>query len=475
MRLRLTLWIAIIFTLILWVTAGVFWLYQRSSINTIFNDMLSQRGATLAEEIAEQLPGLDRAQLDALANEAVREIEFERILIDVYTPSGEHAVPGSPGLVDSASLPLEEALEQSLPILIPDPEWASHVQWPDESGTRAVVIGLNAIQDRLPYVLLVATTDRFALEQLAIVRGVLLTAISIAPLMGLLSGWFIAGIAVAPFFRLQDLAKQLGPESLGKSLVFEPGSSEVAELASQLDEARSRIQEAFAAQERFISNVSHEIKTPIAVMLVESQTLDLTGLPDEVGYFVGSVQEEMSRLGKLVESFLTLTRIEDGHSRIRGKRYAANDLAMDAVEQCAVMANQANVWLRPRLFADEETIDIAVAGEPELLRNMLDNLIRNAIKFSPTGAGIEIVLLHDDEHVEFAIRDEGPGIPPEKLATIFDRFSQAGGSERKGRGHGLGLAIAKGIAELHGGTVTAQNRDVGCEFKITLPRSPAGG
>ncbi len=467
MRLRLTLWIAAIFTIILWVTTGVFWLYQRSSINLIFNDMLSQRGATLAQQVASNLPGIDRARLDYLAGEVMRTIEFETVVVDVFTASGEHAIRDASPLVDPSTLQIQESLQEPYPLLIPEPRWSPAVHWPDKSRRRAVLVGVVGGDGRY-YSVMVATTTRFASQQLSVVRGVLLSVALVAPLLGCLSGWFIAGIAVAPFAALLDLIRQLGPESLGKALVYDTDNAEIQELVAELEDSRQRIREAFAAKERFLSNVSHEIKTPIAVMLVESQTIDLEGQSQEIAYFVSSVKEEMSRLGSLVESFLTLTRLEEGHGKVRGKTYAANDLAMDSVEHCAVMANQAGVWLRPRLFSDEDALDTAVAGDPELLTTMLDNLIRNAIRFSPPQGGVDIALGRDNEWVEFAVRDEGPGIPEDRLETIFDRFAQSG--QRRGRGHGLGLAIARGIAELHGGTIRASNLPKGCEFRIILPR-----
>ena len=470
MRIRLTLWVSVIFTIILWFTVGVFWLYQRASINTFFVDMLSQRTTSIASQLDTKLPELTRADLDQIANETVRSVEFETIVIEVFTLAGEYVIPRTSVSVNAKALPLEEVASKGIMEYLPDPIWSSDISPDVQFGgaDRAMlfpVIGSNGQN----YVLFVATTDRFAQEQLATVRGVLVTAAVVAPFLGLLSGWFISGIAVAPFRKLQVLARQMGPEFMGKALEFEPSTSEVTELAQELEQSRARMQDAFEAQERFLSNVSHEIKTPIAVMLIESQTIDVSDQPDDIQYFVESVQEEMSRLGKLVESFLTLTRIEDGHSRVRGKKYAANDLAMDSVEHCATMANQMGVWLRPKLFADDETIDTLISGEPELLTTMLDNLIRNAIRFSPHDAGVEIVLSIEDGNVGFAVRDDGPGIPEDKLNTIFDRFAQAKKSERKGRGHGLGLAIAKGIAELHGGTITVQNYKEGCEFKVLLP------
>lgn len=483
LRLRLTLWIVFLFTCILWAACGLFWLYQSAAINQVFNATLAERAQLNAASVGERMPELTREVIDRRVAEAVRSTPYELFVIDVFGADGEHAVRGAPPVVDALSLPLDLAFESESAVPVSVPVWMPQVQELPEGSMRSVVVGVIGA-DGLPYVVFVATTDRHAREQLALVRRVLMMLALMAPLLASLSGWFIAGIAVAPFRRLQDVVRQMKPQSLNRSIRMDGGSSEVAELAAELDELRLRLREAFAAQERFLSNVSHEIKTPIAVMQMEAQTLDLGKQNQEVASFVGSVREEMRRLGSLVESFLTLTRIEDGHGRVRGKPMAANDLAMDSVEHCALMANQSRVWLRPRLFADEDTIDTAVAGDHELLKTMLDNLIRNAIRFTPRDTGVQIALNRDDAWVEFAVRDEGPGIPEDRLETVFDRFAQGSSAERRGRGHGLGLAIAKGIAELHGGTIRASNRaGGGCEFLVSLPRvgiignngSPGGG
>lgn len=470
LRLRLTVWIVVFFTAIQWVTCGVFWLYQSSTIHQIFNQMLAERGEALATELSGGLPDLTKSELDKRVSDAVRSVHYESFLIDVFDARGEHAVRDANPIVDAQSLPLARAFESEVPVPVPNPAWAPGMERWSGQSTRSIVLSVNG-SDGLPYAVFVATSDLFAREQLALVRQVLVASAAIVPLAAILSGWFIAGIAVAPFRRAQLLVRQLWPQSLDKSIRVESTTSEVSALADELEQARVRIREAFAAQERFLSNVSHEIKTPIAVMLLEAETIELENQSADVVYFVGSVREEMSRLGNLVESFLTLTRIEDGHGRVRGKQIAANDLAMDSVEHCAVLANQSGVWLRPELFADDETIDTMVAGDPELLTTMLDNLIRNAIRYSPPEGGVRIALSRDAGQVQIAVSDMGPGIPEAKIATVFDRFAQIGSSDRRGRGHGLGLAIARGIAELHGGTITAANLSRGgCEFRVVLPR-----
>ncbi|RMH30423.1 MAG: sensor histidine kinase [Planctomycetota bacterium] len=475
LRLRLTLWICVIFTIIQWVAGGVFWLYERDAINRINLDRLAEQGGMIVSDIQPWLPDISIALLDSKINDANLAGRFERFYVDVFDASGRSIIPERATAVDPETIPIDRAVRRGVAMPVTGAAWNHEVIRESPAELWALLMPTTGPDNR-DYVVFVATSDQLVQDQLGLVRQMLFTWLLAAPVVACVSGWFIAGIAVAPFARLQDLAKQFSPDSIGRSIDFESSNAEVSELVAQLDDSRRRIHEAFAAQERFLSNVSHEIKTPIAVMRMEAQTLDLKGAKEEVVYFVDSVKEEMKRLGNLVESFLTLTRIQDGKGLVRGRRYVVNDLVMDSVEHCAVMANQNRVWLRPELFSDDALLDAAVAGEPELLTTMLDNLIRNAIRFCPPEAGVRVMLRATDDAIQIAVQDEGPGIPEDKIATIFDRFSQAGNDKRAGRGHGLGLAIARGIAELHGGTITARNMaESGCEFLVILPRADRGG
>jgi two-component system OmpR family sensor kinase len=248
-------------------------------------------------------------------------------------------------------------------------------------------------------------------------------------------------------------------------------ASELKDLQVELDRMRQRLEAGYEAQERFVANVSHEIKTPIATVLTEAQTLPRNlPLPSDVKQFIESTQDEMRRLGKLVESFLLLTRVRHGKPlQSTTRTVIVNDLVMESVLHCRKMAEQHEVKLTPEL-CEEQDRDLTVRGDPELLRTMVDNLIRNAIRFSPHGQTVDVTVKCEPEQISICVGDRGPGIAPELLDKIFDRFSQAKSEEKLGRGSGLGLEIAQGIAELHGGRITITNRkNGGCEFCATLP------
>ena len=464
------MWFVLIFTIIHWSSGGVFWLYQSASINRLFNDFLIGRAKEAAKRIEPWLPDVKKETVDELASGEVLLFQVDRAYIEVFKADGAPLLSEHAPVYDVRISDISAAGATALPVVRTTtikPALFGEGGEPIEG--RVAYVGLDA-GGRGKFVVALATSDQFVNRKMALVtRALALTGV-VGPIAAAIAGWFIGGIAVAPFERLRRLASGLRPESIGRSLEFDSSNSEVARLTEELDRARQRMMEGFASQERFLSNVSHEIKTPISVMLLEAQTLDVDGSPEHVRDFVESMGEEMQRLGKLVESFLTLTRVRDGKGIARIMRCGVNDLVMDSAEHCTPMARQHRVTLSPGLLASEETMDASIAGEPELLRTMLDNLVRNAIRFSPVDDRVEIRASVKDGFASIVVRDFGPGIPESHLSTIFDRFAQAGEEQRKGRGHGLGLAIAQGIAELHGGRISVENcRDRGCSFEVLLP------
>ncbi|GJM17823.1 MAG: two-component sensor histidine kinase [Phycisphaeraceae bacterium] len=474
LRIRLTLWVVAIFCLIQWVTGGVFWLYQRSSIERVLDEALSNRAALAAEQIRPELPLVDDFELLGVTRQ-LRHFSFGRFYLDVFGQDGQSVLTHPTGRVVPESLPLARAFASEEPILAevmltePPQQEAGASQRKKSKAKAALVLVRDHMGD--PYVMALVATDDYSRNQLQLVARVLLLASVIGPIAAAISGWFIAGIAVAPLERFRLVAAKLGPESMEEEIDLETSNTEVASLANELNDARERIKQAFAAQERFLSNVSHEIKTPISVMLAEAQTLPLDDASPEMRDFVDSVTEEMTRLGNLVESFLTLSRVRDGKDPVHRKVYAANDLVMDCIDRCLLMAEQHDVRLVPTLIGGEDGMDVKVLGDPDLLCTMLDNLVRNAIRFSPEGGRVEIAAGLDGKTVTIRVIDEGAGIPADRIETIFDRFSRSETGARSGRGHGLGLSIAQGVAELHRGSISAQNREpTGCCFEVRLRR-----
>jgi signal transduction histidine kinase len=473
LRLRLTLWVVVVFSIMHWSSVGVFWLYRQSSTETIFDRGIQLRALALAERVGPLLPQIDRQHVDEIAVAELRHSQLRPYIVDVFDASEQPIIQRNVHL-DPAHVGVSEALATGAAVLRRLDLGLLRDIDPSVSRARVVAHPMRG-GDGHRYVLVLAAGSLMARHMGAQVAWVMLMTGVVGTVAAAMSGWIISGVAVAPLERARRLAATLRPESLTESIEVAGSNDEVSRLAQELDDARARLRERFEAQERFLSNVSHELKTPISVLYTEAQTLDRSGVPDHALGFIDSARDEMSRLGHLVESFLTLTRIEDGKGLARFRRFGVNDLIMSSLSNNRMMAEQHRARLVVTILPEEE-LDAAIAGEPGLLSTMLDNIIRNAIRFSPESGRVEIASVRQGDLVHITVRDEGPGIPPDRLPTIFDRFAQAHASERRGRGHGLGLAIAKGIAELHRGTITARNLEYqGCEFVITLPVATSTG
>lgn len=475
LRLKLTILVVAINSIVTWATCGVFWLYQQIAIDDAVDTLRVQRASMTAEQLRTHIPHDTARTLHTVASELGHLFVNNRFAVEVYDTNGVLLQSSQPFATFSGKIDVVKLNITDQPVVT---EMLGRFTQGHPKGivpVRLAIVPIKGADGNRYLVSLIGGEDGLAQQQAELLRGVIFIVMLVGPIAAALSGWFIAGIAVAPFERLRQLASRLNPDSEPSSLETDSfgASKEVMHLAHELDAARARVAERFAAQERFLSNVSHEIKTPISVILTESQTIDRSSLPPRAAKFVDSVREEMSRLGRLVESFLSLSRIQDGKGLARFQPYAINDLIVDSIDNCRKFASHYHVRVHPVLLDHEDVLDTAVSGEPDLLRTMLDNLVINAVRFSPESGQVRVIASlseKDPAQVEITVEDDGPGIPPDRVESIFDRFAQASNQPRQGRGHGLGLTIALGIAELHNGTIRVRNRmPNGCAFTIVLP------
>ncbi len=475
----------------------VFYLYQSRAIDLFFDENLERCTDGMMSSVKAGTPGIDSAQLDALGVRRSEYAMFSGFVLCVFDARGNAVVttrdrpsrhPADPETIARVAADLGIVIKRAPADLVK--KFDPTVKW-----ARVIYRGFRGT-DGKEYVLVAATADSFADHMLGLLKLVLLVALPAGVVVSGVSGWFVAGLAVRPLEEVRQTAAGLSPESIDRRLSVRTSSPETSLLEDELNQARERIARAFAAQERFMSNVSHELKTPIAVVMAEAQTLDLRHADAETVAFVRSAREEMRRLGTMIDSFLLLTRVREGRALHQSRPCPVNDLVMESVGHCLAIATRYGVRLDPRLC---ENTDACVRGDPSLLRTMLDNLVRNAVRFSPQGSAIHVCADVEDGGaggggdggggggggaVVFRVRDHGPGIPEAIIGRIFDRFVQGPEELRRGRGHGLGLEIAQGIAELHGGEITVRNcaaasgedhhgKVDGCEFTVRLPRSDA--
>lgn len=310
-------------------------------------------------------------------------------------------------------------------------------------------------------------------ESVAALRALFSIVIPAGLILATLASWFLARRALAPIGQIARQARHFTAAHLDRRIQATPRGDEVSELVAVINGMLDRLGAAFAAQERFIADASHELKTPLSVVLAEAQVLEQqVRTTEEYDQFVASVQDQLRQLVRLVDSLLTLARADAGFPLAEAPSVSINEVVMEAVERCGPLARYREVRLVPTLSPPaQDGTEAYVSGDPALLRAVIDNLIRNAIRYSPADQAVDVEVGMDGTEVRVAVRDHGPGIPPEELDRVFERFFSG---RESAQGAGLGLAIARAVATLHRGSITAVNRpEGGCEFILALLQTAA--
>ena len=465
-RIRLTVWMVII-ALVIQLTLGlVVFLYQASSLDGLFDDRLRERSAPAAAFIENSTIRLILPDLKGLADSRASIPTNEPVAVAVFDSLGVKIGETGQTPVPSSVLPV------SLSRVPADGVVVTH-EVVGESGVTPWRFVTRPVKDKdnTTAYLVFGRPDSSYHSMLALIRRVLFLSLPVGVIGAGVAGWLISGLALAPVRRLRSVADALAPETIEKPLSVDVGAAELEDVQAVIEDVRERLRVAFSVRDRFIANVSHELKTPIAIILTEAQTLDQRTLSPDARLFVRSVIDEMRRLGRTIETFLTLTKVRAGKSFMEHSPCEVADFVMDAVLGCSRMARHHQVTINP-LLADSDH-PLFVTGDCELLRVLVDNLLRNAIRFSPENAQVIVHVSESDSECVIAVRDFGPGIPEGVIDSIFEPMTQAPSEARKGRGIGLGLSIAQTVAQLHSGVITAHNMaGAGCEFTVRLPRDP---
>jgi heavy metal sensor kinase len=276
-------------------------------------------------------------------------------------------------------------------------------------------------------------------------------------LASLLVGWLLARRLLRPVDRITATAEEISATDLSRRIALGGPPDELKRLADAFDSMLERIDGAFAAQRQFLADASHELRNPIAII----QT-NLEVAADELGPRASVVRRATARMARLVDDLLALARSESNGHR---ERVSLAGLANDVAEEHGALADSRGVRI------EVEGAGGDVLGDPDALRRALANLVDNAVRVSPQSGSVTIRCGADPGGAWLEVVDEGPGIPPEDQAHVFERFWRADESRsRASGGSGLGLAIVRQIVENHGGAITVRSEPGrGARFTIRLP------
>ena len=271
----------------------------------------------------------------------------------------------------------------------------------------------------------------------------------------------LARHVTSPVRRLQKAVERFGRGDLD-ARVGSDRAHELGELARTFDRMAERLQTLLAAERRLLLDISHELRSPLARLSVAAE---LARSAEQRDAAVNQIQKESERMNTLVGQLLQVTRAEGDPAALRLEPVRVDELLRVLVEDCSIEARARRCSLRL-----EEPQPLTVAGDWELLRRAVENVVRNAIRFAPPDSEVEISSTTSGSVVTIQVRDYGPGVPEEELSRIFDPFYrvQADRSRASG-GAGLGLSIARRAVELHKGRLQARNANPGLTVEIELP------
>ncbi|MBX3737177.1 MAG: HAMP domain-containing protein [Candidatus Didemnitutus sp.] len=297
---------------------------------------------------------------------------------------------------------------------------------------------------------------------LGLVGGVALLSVGL--------GYAFSRQALRPLRAIEATARKISADNLGQRIPV-AGSDELASLSHLLNETFDRLQASFEQVRQFSADASHELKTPLALVRLNAEKIrQRVGGQEELRAAVDDILEEIGSLNHIIDRLLFLARSEAGAVPLQKRRIDIAAWVTGFAEDAQALAED-----RGAKFRSGENASGELTLDPDLLRQLLLNLVANAVAVSPAGGAVTLESRPDGANWTLAIADEGPGLPEEQLARVFERFVRFSrdSAATAPRGHGLGLAICRAIAELHGGSIRAENRrDAhGLRVIVTLPRT----
>ncbi len=460
LRARLTLWYTVLLS-------GTFALLGISALVLLDRGLRDNVDASLksvARSIADSTrssarfgPNLDEA-LESLLSPGLAERFFR--LLDPFGRPDPRLVPRSP-----VQLPLSpEALRNAEA----GRETYETLSLPGVSASPVRLLTLPVIErGRIIHLVQVA----MPLESAETARSrFLFILLGLAPVAlggAGVGGWFLAHRALAPVDAIVEAARKIGAEDLSQRIEAATSNDELGRLTAVLNDMLARLEHSFTAVRHFSADAAHELRTPLTILKGELEVaLRSASAEPEYQRVLASCLEEVDRLSALVEDLLFLARSDSGN-----------------LTPAQIPVNLAEVLeeVEPALRALAETAGITfttttppvvwVRGNAPMLFRLIFNLGENAMKYTPPGGTVEVVLSQEGTTATLVVRDTGPGIAPEDQSRIFDRFYRGDPARSRG-GTGLGLALARSIVLIHNGQIAVKSTlGRGSCFRVTLPVS----
>jgi heavy metal sensor kinase len=446
-------------------SAGVYWLLDRdlshqmdqslqASVESITLSLLHER----AEGETEKEAANNAVSEIYLFNQAAAIFDAKgRLIEEKNAPDGAHArLP-----------PIDQIPVDSLYIFTARSENSSN------DGVRVATRRVKINDAHALYLVSVSQSLETVTDGLKTLRRSFLIAVPLALLLAGLGGFFLARKSLAPVVEMSGRARQISAENLDLRLPVTNPRDELGRLAGAFNELLSRLDASFKLQRQFMADASHELRTPLSVMRTAAQvTLEMKSREEsEYRDALAMIDDQTSRLSRIVNDMFTMARADSGRPLTLRNLYL-DKLINETARAAGALAARKGVMIEAA-----RTPEALYHGDEDLLRQMLLNLLDNAIKHTPSGGVIRVNLAQFNSVYQVVVADTGEGIPTEAQPHVFERFyrvdkarSRPDGKSNANGGAGLGLPIALWIAEAHGGTIKLIYSDpAGSAFAVTLP------
>jgi len=442
-RTRLTLWYAAVLAIMAAASSAVVYLVVGAQLEQQLQDRIGQSLALLEKTVREQ-PG-ELAEVD------------EHVAIRFFKVEG----PPRVAWVSSSwkGVRLDGALTMAAPALPFVSGMAGNR--PFRVGSRSFDLDGSAVR---MFVAEEETAMRQGLKTLLLTLGL---GLPVLIAVGVVAGRVLAGRVLSPLGTMATKAHELSAERLSERLPIANPSDEFGQLALAFNSALGRIEDSFDRLRRFTADASHELRTPLTTLRSVGEVGVQEGATEEqLREAIGSMLEEVSRLTRLVDGLLTLTRAESGRFPVTHEAVDVGEIVREVADYLRILAEEKNQTLYL------EHAGRAVAwGDRATIGQTLVNIVENAIKYTPSGGRVVLRVAEMGTDVVVDVTDNGPGIPTNERPHIFERFYRGEPSlHAVARGAGLGLAIAKWAVSLNRGRIEVESEPGrGATFRVFLP------
>jgi heavy metal sensor kinase len=462
-RFRLTLWHAGLLTAIFVLLGGLTFVALQHYLETNLRDTQGLRARQIADTL---LANVGRIGETFVASEVKT----------LYAPEANsrfiRILRGDGSVLYASGQPKDESFDTSA---VPRPSRTTRGEFYRKEnlpGEKTLLIAaLNCRGDNgATYLVEVGAPTmriRAMLDQLLLLLSLGLPVVLLAAIGG---GFLLVQRALAPVSEIARKAEQITQHSLSDRLPVARTGDELERLSISLNHMIGRLEDALQNSKRFVADASHELRTPLAVLRGELENLTQDNRFDAgTRETLGSMLEEVERLTNIVEGLVALSRLDAGEAQTEWVQFDLAELAATTADQMNLLAEDKGIAVE---WGSKQRV--LVQGDRARLKQVIVNLLDNAIKYTPGGGAIQLSVTRETGHAILDVTDNGIGIPADAVPHVFERFFRVDKARSRDEGGaGLGLSIVKSICTAHGAEVQAESTPgKGSHFRIRLPLAP---